>query len=421
MQWGRPQLQSSSLVLQDQLVVASRHLQWPYERNGFKHIVLSDVIRAERDRELEQSKQGDGSLPFPGFDERKSLQDFGNEKRKVDGAYWIKAALKDENLTSDDRLVIESIRNPAEAEELRIRFSPQFFLVAIHASTETRWDRVRKKYGGEQFRFARDDERDADEDVAWGQQVTKCVQFADYTFVNEKPAGAQEARLKKIYSDLESDLKLMEEANSTDRPQVRAATSKEAHMATAYSQSHRSFCIKRHVGAVIAGPDGLPRSLGYNENPVPMKPCIHEFSHCFKDQDMLTKLESMDVIYCPSCGYENRGLNDPWQCHECSENLKLRLFPSRNMELCTAIHAEERAIRSLRDRDAAKGGTLYTTTFPCFQCSRYIVDAGIAKVVYVEAYPVKEAVEFLMMNNVVMEPFNGFRAVAFNQIFRHVQ
>ena len=90
------------------------------------------------------------------------------------------------------------------------------------------------------------------------------------------------------------------------------------------------------------------------------------------------------------------------------------------MELCTAIHAEERAIRSLGGR-SAEGCTLYVNTFPCFQCSRYIKDADIKKVVYVEAYPIKEAVDFLKKNGIIIEAFEGFKPRVFNQVFKQIE
>ena len=34
-----------------------------------------------------------------------------------------------------------------------------------------------------------------------------------------------------------------------------------------------------------------------------------------------------------------------------------------------------------------RGGTLYTTTFPCHNCTKHIVASGIKRVVYVEPYP----------------------------------
>ena len=89
------------------------------------------------------------------------------------------------------------------------------------------------------------------------------------------------------------------------------------------------------------------------------------------------------------------------------------------MEVCTAIHAEERAIRSLGYRNA-EGCTLYANTFPCLQCCRYIKDVGIQKVVYIEAYPVPEAVAFLKDNHIKIEPFEGFKPRVFHQVFRQI-
>jgi dCMP deaminase len=90
------------------------------------------------------------------------------------------------------------------------------------------------------------------------------------------------------------------------------------------------------------------------------------------------------------------------------------------LELCTAIHAEERAIRSLGQR-SADGCTIYVNTFPCFQCCRYIKDAGITKIVYVESYPVTEAMNFLNDNKIDFEPFEGFTPRAFNRVFKQVE
>ncbi len=151
---------------------------------------------------------------------------------------------------------------------------------------------------------------------------------------------------------------------------------------------------------------------------------------CYKDMVMESKLEKMGPLYCPKCKKKHESLTKPWICDgtikteetkkPCRYNFKSNFFPSRNMELCTAIHAEERAIRSLGDR-SAEGCTLYVNTFPCFQCSRYIKDADIKKVVYVEAYPVKEAVDFLKENGIIIEAFEGFKPRVFNQVFKQIE
>ena len=53
-----------------------------------------------------------------------------------------------------------------------------------------------------------------------------------------------------------------------------------------------------------------------------------------------------------------------------------------------AVHAEMEALLSAtRTGVTVRGGTLYTTTFPCHNCTKHIVAAGIVKVVYIEPYP----------------------------------
>jgi deoxycytidylate deaminase len=38
-----------------------------------------------------------------------------------------------------------------------------------------------------------------------------------------------------------------------------------------------------------------------------------------------------------------------------------------------------------------RGADLYTTTFPCHNCCRHIIDAGIRKVIYIEPYAKSKA------------------------------
>ena len=304
---------------------------------------------------------------------------------------------------------------------LRKRY-PEFFLIALHASPETRWRRVQDDYDKNLRLFERDHLRDSAEDFPEGQQVSTCVQQADYVFVNEDDAGASSTRQRSLFAQLKNDLQLMRETDDlATGSYCRPPTQDEVQMATAFSQSHMSRCLKRKVGAVIVSNENIPLSLGYNENPVGMKPCLTEFQYCFKDEDMHRKLEKMEGIWCPYCGEKAPGMQSPWKCvvPDCGEDLKSLFFPSRNMEVCTAIHAEERAIRSLGGRSAERG-ILYTTTYPCFQCARYIVDAGIKRVVYVEAYPVAESERLLVRNDVIVDPFSGFKAIAFNRIFKQM-
>lgn len=75
---------------------------------------------------------------------------------------------------------------------------------------------------------------------------------------------------------------------------------------------------------------------------------------------------------------------------------QLRETPVKDLiEYSRSIHAEMEAIVSAArsGKPGIVGGTLYTTTFPCHNCARHIVAAGISKVYYVEPYAKSLALE----------------------------
>jgi len=70
-------------------------------------------------------------------------------------------------------------------------------------------------------------------------------------------------------------------------------------------------------------------------------------------------------------------------------------------ELCYAIHAEQNAIlQAARLGLSIKDATLYCTHQPCVICSKMIVNAGITKVWYKNAYPDEFAVRIMNEANV---------------------
>lgn len=74
-------------------------------------------------------------------------------------------------------------------------------------------------------------------------------------------------------------------------------------------------------------------------------------------------------------------------------NRKRELGNTRLMnltEFTRAVHAEMEALLSAaRVGVSVRGATLYTTTFPCHNCAKHIVDSGIARVVFIE--PIQRA------------------------------
>ena len=58
------------------------------------------------------------------------------------------------------------------------------------------------------------------------------------------------------------------------------------------------------------------------------------------------------------------------------------------IEFSRAVHAEMDALISLSRGGGGStvGSTLYATTFPCHNCARHIIAAGVDKVYYIEPY-----------------------------------
>ena len=130
--------------------------------------------------------------------------------------------------------------------------------------------------------------------------------------------------------------------------------------------SQRSTCIKRKVGAVLIK-DSHIISTGYNGAPSGFKHCTTET--CVR------------------------------------QNLKSGEKP----ELCRGIHAEVNCIiQAAIHGTSIKGDTtLYSTTFPCMNCLKLIINAGIKKLVYKEGYNMENKVkeELLKESDLIIEQF----------------
>jgi len=64
------------------------------------------------------------------------------------------------------------------------------------------------------------------------------------------------------------------------------------------------------------------------------------------------------------------------------------------IEYFRSVHAEMAALMDAARRGIdVKGCTMYATTFPCHECAKHIVAAGIKRVVYIEPYPKSKALE----------------------------
>jgi dCMP deaminase len=121
-------------------------------------------------------------------------------------------------------------------------------------------------------------------------------------------------------------------------------------MAIADIVASRGDCVKRRVAALVVK-DRRIVATGYNGAPRGVQNCSDGG--------------------CPRCaGFGTSG---------------------DNLDQCLCSHGEENAIiQAAYHGISVKGSTLYSTCSPCLLCTKMIINAGIAEVVYNAAYPMAE-------------------------------
>lgn len=381
------------------------------EYYGLKRYSLSDTLKSEWSR-TKKGKPVKDALRY-------ELQDFGNELRKKSFSFLAEKTLEKVRKAGHENanIVFDSIRNTAEIAFFRANF-PNFQVIAVDCAEGDRWERVRKRYderGRTYADFRRDDERDKNEEgITYGQQVALCVFEADYLIRNDNdPMITTKTAIKRRLRDK------LEDAIRLFKGELRPPTSAEAYMSIAYSASLMSQCFKRQVGAVIIDKEGAVVSIGYNENPKPLKPCYTQFGDCYREifaENTMGNLKS-----CPFCKKELNGLAYPYVCPHCNMNIYREIVRDRALSRCTALHAEEKAIINAHATNL-DGCTLYVTTFPCFNCAQKILDVGIRTVYYVESYPDIDSVKLFdaakkIGKTINMQKFEGVKARAYFKIF----
>ena len=65
------------------------------------------------------------------------------------------------------------------------------------------------------------------------------------------------------------------------------------------------------------------------------------------------------------------------------------------------LHAEANAITKVaKSGNSSDGATLYVTSSPCLECSKFIIQAGIKRVVFTENYRLEDGVNLLKRANI---------------------
>lgn len=387
------------------------------DKHGFHSEGLSGAIREEAKKHGERQ-------------DRRVLQDLGDELRKRHGTGWLatQAARAAQKSARESAWVLDGIRNLGEVSWLRSQF-PNFYMIAVNASRDVRYARLRNLYRKNEAAFDEDDARDRGEPYAYGQQVSACVDRADVLLLNEEDFSTGSRPKRELGQKIADLVRLM------TSPGSRLPSPRELLMHLAYSVSLRSSCLKRQVGAIIVG--GYGRSIansgrgvgedsesvivaaGYNEVPSGQERCRDKYDgKCYRDYQRELRIEELRALKLKcECG---RAIGGDRQCQHCGRDLTSLYAVGKALDYCRALHAEETAILqgSRTGGPTLPGTVLYATTFPCLLCAKKIVYTGIKEVVYVEAYPVKEAAEFLKDAGVVATRFEGVKAQAFYKLFK---
>lgn len=373
------------------------------------------------------------NLTSPQF--RSYQQDIGNEIRNRN-TYAIPAKvvgeIKDDEehnkSLASSNIVIDGIRNPSEIIYLQDTFV-HFFIVAVFAPFNLRWERKKDDYKGNQSEFERDDEKDSGEfEPKWGQKVQLCVDRSDI-LINNANQFDEPGIKSEFQNKIDSYIKLME------TPGSRTPDFWELNMAQAYAASLRSTCCKRKVGAVIVketlteerrSSRSYVIAAGYNEAPPGIRRCVDRGGssnpeYCYKDEKIKEILRKK-YKHCPNCGTNIQlpeELQVPFTCPNCNARLGMDFIPGRMLDLCIAVHAEEAAILQASKFGGTQidGSILYTTTFPCPLCAKMLTHVGIERVIFSEPYPEDEAVDFLRGAGVEARLFEGVKGRAYHRLF----
>lgn len=286
--------------------------------------------------------------------------------------------------------IIDSLKHPKETELFRKVYGGMYWQFTVFAPENVRENRL-KAQGIEKDDipgiFTRDEnDREGDH----GQKVSKTAYLSDFFIRNDSQND------NKLKGSIDRFLEIIFNIS------VSTPTIDEAGMHAAVSAASKSACLSRQVGAAIYSKTGELLSVGWNDVPKKGGGLYStndgdEDHRCFKWGGKLChndrKKEELynKIFYTLS----REGLLAE---NVTLEHLRGRLkeTPVKDIiEYSRSIHAEMEAIVSISrsGKIGIVGGTLYTTTFPCHNCARHIVAAGITTVFYIEPYAKSLALE----------------------------
>lgn len=389
----------------------------------------------------------------PGYYEQR--QSAGNRLRQDAGSSSLAALAvfevgkRRKNLPPDTIFLLNSLKHPDEAKLLEHIYGDAFWLVAVVTDPDVRRDNLAEQLANAEANFedprAEAEKlirRDEDEEsVSSGQHVRDVSEHADVYVPMARGHDIDDA-IGRFFEGVFA------------RP-FHTPTADEEAMCLAFEASLRSASMGRQVGAVLKPVTGATYVVGTNEVPKPGGgqywsgdvPDHRDFSLDDDPNPVFISRMLQELLH----RMNERNWLAPSMKDRTSDEL-LRLANEQDafgktllsgtranavIEFTRCLHAEQAAIaNAARQGITTQGATLYTTTFPCHECAKFIVGAGVVLVIYIEPYPkslvrqlYRDLIDMratlndprdasgLLAGKVAFSPFVGFSPKRYDLIF----
>ena len=315
--------------------------------------------------------------------------------------------------------IIDSLKNDAELKLLRAVYKDMLIVVGVFAPDHVRTKRLQDD-GVSVADVGAILDRDQGEVIPHGQKTRSVFGEADFFIRND---GDNDTRLRHT---LQRFLDIVFDVG------VHTPTKAERAMHEADAAAHRSACMSRQVGAAIFDVKGDLISLGWNDVPKAggglyveddqwssdgegnsadrdnrcirwgKRICHNDYEKDDIRAELLANLRRSGVL--------KEGIGD----NEVARAVRGSRLDAV-IEFSRSIHAEMEAILAVaRDsRHSIVGSTLYTTVYPCHNCARHIVAAGIGEVVYIQPY--KKSMATKLHSDAITEEPRGDGKTVFKQ------
>ncbi len=376
------------------LATIERHLQEQLEQVGYDLRIIKLSDRLKDWKKIDPADQ---------YERIETLMEAGDDFRKLCGLDAVaRLGLKEVIETRAKAegkgiaYLFKSLKTPEEVKTLRNLYGQSFYAISIFSEKEKRLKQLVNRFNtrpNKETDAAHLSNRDeTDQQKPNGQNVRETFPFADL-FLNVDKVSDAKAHISRFVQLLFGNT-------------FRTPTQDEYAMFFAQGAAYRSADLGRQVGAAVASTAGDILSLGTNEVPVfnggqfwdKVEPGLDP-RDCAKETDWNSQKQRELVKDLLERIQKAKELGVNVTDVQIDKILEGLFSEKRNPELKGAevlsvigfyrsVHGETAALLDAARRGVSvKGATLYVTAFPCHECARHILAAGIKKVLYIEPYP----------------------------------